>query len=71
MERKDYFHKGKRYAVGLTGNDKRRFGIIAIKYDADGKSESRIVKEFGLFKTFDEAQSFLNDHAKLAGFQNY
>lgn len=71
MERTDYFYKNERYAVGLTGDNKRKFGIVAIKYDADGKSKGRLIKEFCYHKTFDEAQSFLDNYAKSAGFEKY
>ena len=61
----EYWHNCKRYAIGLTGDQKLRWGTIEI-YTENGEKKSRVVHEYGHYKTAAEAQSMLDSLAKYA-----
>ena len=63
-EYQQYWHNYTRYTIGLTGDQKLKQGVIAIKYDTNGKvNGSRVVHEWGHYKTYDEAARVLNSIA--------
>lgn len=68
MEHTEYYNKGLRYSIGLTGRDGRRFAVVEINIKAN---TSRLMDEWGHYKTASEAQKVLDDYAALAGWDKY
>lgn len=56
----------KRYAVGLTGDQKLKYGIVITDF---GTGTGRVAKELGYYETVDEAQTVLDEYAKIMNMQ--
>lgn len=64
----EYYNKGKRYAVGISGNKGRIFAVIEIDVK---KHTSRPMNEWGNYKTANEAQKVLDDYAEIVKWALY